>query len=272
MTIAEKLTTIAENQQRVYDKGIEQGKENRDVEFWKVFQHNGNRTDYAYAFQSGWNTTTFKPKYDMNVTNCNNMFGGNATSGCNLDLRKSAIGITINFSGCTSFNNCFSYTYANSVVAIGTIDTRKASSLSNMFNCASALHTVEKLILKNDGSQTYMDMYGADKLANITIEGVIGNNISFQTSPLSKESIMGKALTSEEYEKLSDNAKTYNVRTIDGVRYYGGIITALKADATGKTLTLRKSAKVAAFTEDEWITLITPKSNQYDGNWTISLL
>lgn len=55
----------------------------------------------------------------------------------------------------------------------------------------------------------------------------------------------------------------------------------LLLSATGKTLTLNKSAVDKAFetsegandgsTSEEWIELITPVSNEYNGNWTITL-
>ena len=47
-TIAEKLTTIAENEQRIYDKGADDGKR----KYWKCFTVNGTRTDYKYAFMN----------------------------------------------------------------------------------------------------------------------------------------------------------------------------------------------------------------------------
>jgi flagellar biosynthesis/type III secretory pathway protein FliH len=256
--------------------GIEQGRKAECEEFWKVFQNEGKRANYQYAFQTGWNQHTFKPKYDMILTNCNNMFGGTFGNNSGLDLRKSAIGITIDFSKCTSFNNCFSYAYDSSVVAIGTIDTRKATSLANMFNSAYGLHTVEKLILKDDGSQTYLDMSNASALENITVEGVVGSDISFKSSPLTKASIMGRAITEEEYSILDENVKTNNVISIGNVYYYGGIITALKRDASGKTLTLKKTAVNTAFGINvDDVTTWAEGSEYYTlrhskDNWTIS--
>lgn len=207
----------------VFTEGYKFGKTEQEeidrMSFWDTFQDSGKRTNYQYAFQRGWNGATFKPMYDMKPTGtngANNMFGGGTSS--NLDLRKSAIGITIDFSGCTSFNNAFSYSPA--VVAIGTIDTRNATSLSNLFNTATQLHTVEKLILKDDGSQTTMNMANATKLANITVEGVIGDNINFQSSPLTRASIES-------------------------------IFGCLSTTATGKTLTLKQGLVDTAFETTE---------------------
>ena len=78
MSIADKLTTIAENQQRVYDagfsagqnsgydEGFEAGKQAEYDAFWDAYQENGNRTLYVEAFnRHGWNEVTYKPKYPI---------------------------------------------------------------------------------------------------------------------------------------------------------------------------------------------------------------
>ena len=78
MSIAEKLTAIAENEQRVYDAGYmhgnndgyllgeEAGKKSEYDAFWDAFQLDGERTNYSYAFSgSGWHSETFKPKYKI---------------------------------------------------------------------------------------------------------------------------------------------------------------------------------------------------------------
>lgn len=78
--IATKLTTIAENQQKVYNAG----KKAEYDRFWKVFQENGQRGNYFYAFAGGgWTPETFKPKYPIRIAetatinrNCEGMFLG----------------------------------------------------------------------------------------------------------------------------------------------------------------------------------------------------
>lgn len=61
MSIAEKLTTIAENEQRVYKAG----KQKEWSNFWDDLQKNGTRTDYSSAFYGAWTEKTFKPKYPI---------------------------------------------------------------------------------------------------------------------------------------------------------------------------------------------------------------
>lgn len=122
----------------------------------------------------------------------------------------------------------FYYAWINEV---GIIDTRAASSINSIFNCANRLITVEKLILKEDGSQTLNSAFTkATQLKNIVIEGVIGNSINVSPCPLSKDSIIS-------------------------------IINALSSTASGQIATFQTSAKEAAFTESEWETLTNTKSN-----------
>ena len=58
--IATKLTTIAENQQKVYDAG----KQAEYDAFWDSYQAYASRTDYSYAFYN-WKDEVFKPKYSF---------------------------------------------------------------------------------------------------------------------------------------------------------------------------------------------------------------
>lgn len=69
-TIAEKLTTIADNQQKVYDAGynigLAKGKTDANKSFWNNYQLYGGRNSYSYAFfGNGWNDSTYNPQYDI---------------------------------------------------------------------------------------------------------------------------------------------------------------------------------------------------------------
>ncbi len=268
MSISEKLTNVAENVQKVYDAGIQA----QHKKFWDNFQYdrNENYPDYSYRFASpGWNSKNFKPKYDIKPHNANHMFYGAYNLG--VDLRE--IGVDVDFSKCNEFNSLFA---ESGITATGVIDTRRVLEL-NMTFYGSFLHTIEKLILREQGDQTFSGTFGMGfNLTNITIEGVIGNNIVFQRSPLTKDSIMGKAITEEEYEALSDTVKANNVYVYDKVYYYGGIITALSSTATNKTIDLYKPAVNKAFgidVDDEatWTEEFTALRNS-KSNWTFSYM
>ena len=65
MSMADKLVTIAENEQKVYDAG----KKAEQFDIWDAYQNNGNACTYAYRLQSvaigaeNWERF-YKPKHD----------------------------------------------------------------------------------------------------------------------------------------------------------------------------------------------------------------
>ncbi len=72
MSIANKLVTIAENEQKVY----EAGKQAEYDRFWDIYQENGNKKSWEFAFAGGgWDDAVYNPKYPINVTgSASNMF------------------------------------------------------------------------------------------------------------------------------------------------------------------------------------------------------
>ena len=283
MDIATKLTQIAEKEAENIELnnqlaeglyGNEEVKSYYD-EFWDIVQDYGNRTNYAFAFSSDmWTQENFKPKYPIKmVGSAGNSFaywGQNNGSFYKerIDLRGVC---TFDLSECTSLNNMF---YLNQCVyAIGTLDLRNIEVLQNVFNSAYNLEIIEKIILREDGTQTLNNICrGCSSLKNLVISGIIGNDIDFQWSKmLTKDSIKGKLATEEEI------AMGENLVAINNKMYYGGIITAL-SDTQGATLTLSKVAVDNAFetseraadgsTSDEWLNLIASKANKLTINGT----
>lgn len=226
-TIAEKLQTIAENVPKVFESGIEQGKQIEYDEFWDKFQVNGNRTKYQYSF-AGFFADVFKPKYNMTPVSAANMFNNfNAfgtwtiTSKDYVDLVEllDKANVAIDFSECTNFQNWLMW--AN-ITRVGVIDCK---SLTGSFNCyyAHQLRTIDKLILY-EGNGTTFNWDGCSWLTNITIEGVIEKAFDIHyTKHLTHESLMsiinalknlsgsGKTLTltigSDNLAKLTDSEK-----------------------------------------------------------------
>ncbi len=104
-----------------------------------------------------------------------------------------------------------------------------------VFVGATRMVTIRKLVVSE--KTTFSAWFeGCDALVNITFEGVIANSINFRWSPLSRASITN-------------------------------IIEHLSSSVTDQTITFKKSAKEAAFTDDEWAELIASKPN-----WTFALL
>lgn len=230
--------------------GIEAGKKAEYDAFWDRMQEYGNRTKYAMAFcMSIFPLPEFKPKYNMNVTDASYMFTywtNNPGNHGYFEFDLQNCGVEIDFSQSTTFQSTFQTNYQ--LTAVGVFDTRSATALSNTFYYATGLHTIEKLMLKDDGSQKLTNTFtNCISLKNITIEGVIGfGGTNFQWSRnLSKASITS-------------------------------IINALSSTTSGLTVTLSKNAVNTAFatteggtdgsTSDEWKALVATKTN-----WTITL-
>lgn len=239
MSIAEKLTTIAENEKKVYDAGAKSEYDR----FWDSYQANGTRTDYEGLFtRQGWNNTTFKPKYDMYPTDVFNMFSGCSITG---HLKDRLNGKILDTSNATRTTQIFSN---SKIGGVGEIDVRKAPTDNHyMFGWNYSLHTIDKLIV--DENTTYTGWFNSTtNLQNLTIEGTIANN-GFSVSSCKK---LSKA-------------------SIES------IINALSALTSALSVTLSKTAVDNAFetsegaadgtTSAEWANLISTKPN-----WTIALV
>lgn len=203
MTIAEKITRIAEDMPKIY----EAGKKSEYDRFWDNFQFEGTRTLYNRAFYT-WRASIFKPKYDLKPTRADYMFMDMfpeyaSSGGYSLVKALSDANAILDTSQCTNFTYMFYYSYINEV---GEIDTRSATSLDAIFNYARFVKKVEKLILKNDGSQSFSAAFEvASSLKHITIDGTIGKSIDFKQCPLSKASILNIT------EHLSDIAEDQTI-------------------------------------------------------------
>ena len=91
-------------------------------------------------------------------------------------------GLVFDTSGITDFTNMFSGEFDELPV----ISTIGASVVKNIFAYTPNLVTVEKLVLKSDGSQTFTNAFlQCSALQNLVIEGCIGQN-GFNVSPANK--------------------------------------------------------------------------------------
>ena len=241
MSIAEKLQTIAENEQRVYEagkaKGIEEGKKSEYDRFWEDALENAAKGDFAFAGPV-WTDESFNPPRGtvLQPPRAAYMFAcASITDLADLCEKK---GIILDFSKSTSLMDAFYGSYNARFTRIGVVNTTSSNAINQTFYGQSKLHTIVRIILRDDGSQTFTAAFaGCSALENIEIEGVIGKN-GFDVSPCTKLSQV--SITS--------------------------IVNALSSTTSGLTVTISKKAKEAAFTDAEWADLIATKSN-----WTISL-
>lgn len=243
MTRAEKLTAIAENEQKVYDAGYQGGKKEENEEFWDDYQQNGTRTGYGYAF-GGWTDGTFRPRYDMKPTNCTYMFAKSFITSLTDALERA--GVTLDTSEATNHIGMFfesAYT-----TEIPHIDLRKSLYATNLFNYCTQLKSVEITVAENT-VPNYSNWFNrCDSLQNLKVNGVIDKN----------------GMNLQHSTKLSNDSIV-------------SVINALSATTSGFAVTLSKAAVNKAFetiegmndgtTSAEWALLIATRSN-----WTISLV
>lgn len=251
MSIAKKLTTVAQNMDKVYQSGYTSGYETGKAEggdtetaynegftdgkqaeydrFWDAYQQQGNRTDYTQAFVRAWTDEIFRPKYHIKPTNMSGMFQYSAIT--DLKDKLETLGVTLDTSNCTSLIQAFQYA---EITHIPTIDARLSTNMAYTFGSGCKVVAIDKLIVSETTPIVDSTFGTARDLQNITFEGTIGRSINLQWSPLTKESMKS-------------------------------VVAALSGTATGLTASFKKTAAEAAFTEDEWNALVATKSN-----WTFT--
>lgn len=191
----------------VYDAG----KQAEYDMFWGEFLGAGS---WQYRFAGrGWNDVTFKPPQNRKIKPDSAAYMFRMSFITDLKGILESRNTTIDFSANTNFTEIFAYA---KITRIPEINASAGTSLANMFTYCP-VKTIDKLILNSNGTQTFSSTFAScSSLANITIEGVIGQSISFSASPLTKDSITS-------------------------------VVNALSSTVSGKTLTLKKTAVNNAF-------------------------
>lgn len=180
MSIADKLTAIAENVQKVYEAGkASGGGDGRYDAFWDAFQQNGERTEYNSAFiRDYWSADNFKPKYDLNVVNGTQMFYANTSLRVDLKQLLQDLGIELNTSGLTNAMSMFQNSRFSVIPAL---DFRNATNTSYCFGSCIVTDVIEKLLVSE--TTPFANTFAtANALKEIRFEGVIAGNISFINS------------------------------------------------------------------------------------------
>jgi hypothetical protein len=163
MNIAEKLTTIAENEQKVY----ESGKKAEYDRFWDNFQNNGTRTDYNYGFNN-WEDECIYPKYDMKPKTSERFLYVSTIK--NLKQRLVDCGVILDFSSSTTVNNMFAYCYQLEELPELNLSSR-ANNGHSIFRDCKKLHTIDKIILGDRPTATYTQWFGnCTALQNVTFD------------------------------------------------------------------------------------------------------
>lgn len=192
------------------EEGIEEGKETGKQEeydrFWDTYQQNGNRLDYSYAFAGfGWTDKTFKPKYDIKPTHASHLFSNCQVT--NFVGKLDASRVSLDTSNLISFLYLAQH---SKIESLPDLDMRKARNLDYFLYGNENLHTIDKIILKNDGSQTFTTytFFGNTALTEIRFEGVIGQpGLNFSASPLSFDSLV--SIIEALQDKTGDTSKDW---------------------------------------------------------------
>ena len=216
-----------------YEEGNTAGKKSQYDLFWDTFQDYGNQKYYSYAFHNKrFNDETFKPKYDIRPKDAQYMFYGSAITDIGQKLKD--CGVVLDTSQCTNLDRTFYYAKGT----IPVIDTRSCEQLLVTF-CGNTYHTIEKLILKDDGSQTFPSTFAdAGGLINILVEGCIGKSLDIGACyQLTRDSLIENELS------IFNALKNYSGTTITatltlGTTNLAKLTDAEKAIATEKGWTL----------------------------------
>lgn len=193
MSIADKLTTIAENEQKVYDAGA---KSEHD-KFWDAFQENGKRTYYGQGFIAAiryWSKESFKPKYNIAPKgSINNMFyirdHGYVPAvypKIEMDKLEDELGIKFDFSNATDF----SYAFADGGFwrTLNVIDISKATNTSYAFYGG------------------YTSGLGGYRLARIN-ELIVSENTPFESSTFGYQTELSRLIVSGTIAKNGFNVQ-----------------------------------------------------------------
>ena len=202
MSIADKLTTIAENEQRVYDAG----KQAQYDEFWDDFQKNGTEYmyyGYAFANRDVWTQDMIeKVKYkNLKANQFSYVFIDN-TSITDLSM------FTFECSGTLPLNNTFGN--CQNLKKCMPINCNKVYNFANVFNKCNAL---EELFLSGTLKRSGLDLKSSTKLSKESIESVINvlsSTASGQTVILSQTAV-DNAFTAEEWEELVNTKMNWTI-------------------------------------------------------------
>ncbi|MBQ6998302.1 MAG: hypothetical protein IJN62_00745 [Clostridia bacterium] len=176
MSIADKLTTIAENEQKVYDKGVTDGNNEMDLKHLECITGNGKRTSWNY-FLTGTDYTGYTFPATVKVSGNNRYYFSNMF----YDYRGTHLPANIDLSGIAE-NTILTgwFTWSTKLVEIPDMGL-PAVSFDSITAC-TALKKIE--VIRCNGTNSVLQFSNCPNLEEIRIEGTIGKNVSFYNSPL----------------------------------------------------------------------------------------
>lgn len=257
--IMKKLAQVNASEQKVYNAGYEKGKAEGGYEqgvadgkqaeydaFWDVYQNNGARDDYQYAFgNTYWRDATFKPKYNLVLApgySGTNMFWNSRIT--NIEERLKEMGVVLDTSKAGYLANMF---YNAQTEAIPVLDIRNATNVNSLVrNCTAK--TVRKLIVSETVPFVASTFQDSKNLENIIFEGVIaqnGLNLQWSTK-LSRSSIESVIFALDLTEGRPATTVTLSLVAVN--KAFETIEGANDGASSGEFSNLCASARVAGWT------------------------
>ena len=245
MSIAEKLTTVAENIPKVYAAGYEAGKgdyidkyddgfsDGQQAEYDRFWDEYQRTNSYVCAFAGyGWNADTLIPKKYIKPGNALYMFYYNQMGGDLVEYFEK-LGIELDFSANGNGNSIFQY---SKFTRVGKIYANTDGWYSTFANCTN-LVTIDEF-----GSYSGGELNGGltsafnscTALENVKVKGIIAGNANFQwCTKLTHDSLMSII------NALKDLSGSSTTKTLTlGTANLAKLTDAEKAIATEKGWTL----------------------------------
>lgn len=168
MSIAEKLTAVAENVPKVFNAG-----QNAEYDrFWDSYQQNGTLRYYTHAFSGfGWRDETFKPKYDIKpVGNASGMFRQMRVT----DLGEALGSVSLDLSGVTVASTLFGY--CEFLTKVPKINLSAMTNSQYLFQSCSKLETIEELTISETVTFVNSSFNGCTALTRLIMAGTLATN------------------------------------------------------------------------------------------------
>jgi hypothetical protein len=228
MTIAEKLTQIAENEQKVFDagyakgtaqggyaEGYADGKQAEYDAFWDAFQNYGNKRYYYYAFawqqtdNEAWATDAYNPKYPI-IADCNagepSPYATQSIFHYSSRLKDVKVPITLkNGAANACFYNCYRLTN------IPSLTLENVTGFVNTFMNCNALET----LIVHGKIEADIDLQWSTKLSMESIESImcaLSDTTTGKSITLSKVAVDKAYETSEGANDGSTSAEWIAIR------------------------------------------------------------
>lgn len=236
MSIAEKLTTIAENEQKVYNAGIEKGIADNEIAYVDRLTGNGTKTNYSYAFRESNFPENYSFAKTIVVNNaCQMFYNMSGQFPGNVDMSA----VTGN-APYESYGTYAIFAWSTRATYLCDMNLQAPKYYTSTWAYCSNLITIEKIRV-NENTQFSTSPIGLPfqncyALENVTFEGVIGHDISFaQSTKLTHDSLMNIINCLKDYsEDTSGTTHTLTIGTINQAK----LTDTEKAIATQKGWTI----------------------------------